>query len=320
MTIRKPIPHQDITYRIIGAGMRVHNRLGPGHKESVYQRDLTAEIRSDGLTVREEYPLAIYREDGTFLGYLYIDHIVEDLVIVEAKALAHLLTQEEIAQVITYLAATGFEVGLLLNFGRRKLEFRRILPPTRLEGWENRLIRYLWQPVDPVAAANAFTARGIEPGQIIMPASDIIYPTQRPSVHIPLDPAIGPLCSKSDDPVSGDPVSDDPVSGDPLSVNQFGQRQSVDSILDELFAVIRDRKGNPPPEGSYTAQLFAAGTMEIARKVGEEAIEVIVASAEGDRDQVVYEAADLVYHLLVLLAQHDIDIEAMYSELKRRRK
>ena len=112
------------------------------------------------------------------------------------------------------------------------------------------------------------------------------------------------------------------------SANPLRRRQSVDhpsadhpsAILNELFAVIRDRKENPPPEGSYTARLFAAGATEIAKKVGEEAIEVIVASAENDIDQIVYEAADLVYHLLVLLAYHDIDIEALYAELKRRRK
>ncbi len=58
MSKQKPIPHQDITHRIIGAAMRVHNRLGPGHKEAVYQRDMTAEMRAVGLTVREEYPFA----------------------------------------------------------------------------------------------------------------------------------------------------------------------------------------------------------------------------------------------------------------------
>jgi phosphoribosyl-ATP pyrophosphohydrolase/phosphoribosyl-AMP cyclohydrolase len=105
------------------------------------------------------------------------------------------------------------------------------------------------------------------------------------------------------------------------SANPFRRGQSAASnILTELFAVIRDRKANPPPEGSYTARLFAAGATEIAKKVGEEAIEVIVASAEDDKDQLVYEAADLVYHLLVLLAQHDVDIEALYAELERRRK
>ncbi|MFQ5857855.1 MAG: phosphoribosyl-ATP diphosphatase [Anaerolineae bacterium] len=323
---QKSIPHQDITYEMIGAAMRVHNRLGPGHKEAVYQRDLTAEMRASGLKVREEYPFAIYREDGTFLGYLYVDHIVEDLVIAEVKALSHLVTKEEIAQVITYLAATAFPVGLLFNFGRRKLDFHRILRPTRLEGWENRLIRYLWQPDDPVAAAKAFAVRGIEPGQIIVPSSDIIYPSRPPSTRIPPAPTVEPTSVKSAHPLSVNLLGQR-QSADSPSVNLLGQRQSVDSpsadsdsaILDELFTVIQDRKVNMPA-GSYTVRLFEKGPAEIAKKVGEEVIEVIVASAQSDREQLVYESADLIYHLLVLLAEHDISVEELYEELIKRRK
>lgn len=107
-----------------------------------------------------------------------------------------------------------------------------------------------------------------------------------------------------------------------LSDHPFRRRQSADhpsAILDELFAVIQDRKANMPAN-SYTAHLFEKGATEIAKKVGEEAIEVIVASAEEDRGQLVYEAADLIYHLLVLLAQHDITLEELYAELAQRRK
>jgi len=152
MSEQKPIPYQDITYRIIGAAMQVHNKLGPGHKEKVYQRDLTAEMREAGLKVEEEYPFALIREDGKLLGYLILDHLVEDVIVVEDKAISHLLTNEEVAQVIAYLAATVLPVGLLLNFGRKSLERKRILPPAKLAGWEERIIRYLWRPDDPEAA------------------------------------------------------------------------------------------------------------------------------------------------------------------------
>ncbi len=95
---------------------------------------------------------------------------------------------------------------------------------------------------------------------------------------------------------------------------------SVESvILDELFGVIQDRKAQMPAD-SYTTTLFQKGNSEIAKKVGEEAIEVILAAAEGDRDQVLYESADLVYHLLVLLVAQDIDITELYRELAGRRK
>jgi phosphoribosyl-ATP pyrophosphohydrolase/phosphoribosyl-AMP cyclohydrolase len=89
-------------------------------------------------------------------------------------------------------------------------------------------------------------------------------------------------------------------------------------ILDELFAVIQDRRENPPPN-SYTAELFSAGVERVLKKVGEEAAEVIIAAMGGARDEIVYESADLLYHLLVLLAAHGIEPEAMYEELLRRR-
>lgn len=125
--------------------MRVHNRLGPGHKEVIYQRDLTQELIAAGLSVQEEKSHTIY--DGErFLGLLYLDHLVEEAVVVQTKAISHLLTKEEIAQAITYLAATGLPVALLLNFGRKQLEYKRILPPRKLEGWQTRIRRYLWNP------------------------------------------------------------------------------------------------------------------------------------------------------------------------------
>jgi probable F420-dependent oxidoreductase/GxxExxY protein len=139
------IPYQEITYQIIGAAMRVHSRLGPGLKEQHYQRALTAELIESGLTVAEEYHVEIY--DGEhWLGRLYLDHFVEDRVVVELKAFTHPTTNDDLAQVITYLAATNNKVGLLFNFGRRKLEFRRILPPTTLDGWQDRIQRFLWRP------------------------------------------------------------------------------------------------------------------------------------------------------------------------------
>jgi phosphoribosyl-ATP pyrophosphohydrolase len=91
------------------------------------------------------------------------------------------------------------------------------------------------------------------------------------------------------------------------------------SVLDRLQAVIQERKAHAPA-GSYTARLFAKGPAEIAKKVGEEAIEVVQASARGQNERIIYESADLLYHLSVLLAAHDIAPEAVYQELEKRMK
>ena len=138
-------PYHKLCYDIIGAAMFVHNKQGPGHREKLYQRSLTAKLRDTGLKVQEEVRVEIDFESRP-VGRLYLDHLVEDAVIVEDKAFSHMLTNEDIAQVITYLAATGLPVGLLFNFGRRRLEYKRIFPPKKLEGWRDRIERYLWRP------------------------------------------------------------------------------------------------------------------------------------------------------------------------------
>ena len=138
-------PYHELCYKIIGAAMKVHNRLGPGHKESVYQHALTLHLQEIELPCVAERPVEIYL-DGVCMGLLYVDHLLEDAVVVEEKALSHFLTDEEVAQVITYLAALDKPVGLLLNFGRRRLEYRRIFRPKKLEGWQDRIARYLWKP------------------------------------------------------------------------------------------------------------------------------------------------------------------------------
>ena len=88
-------------------------------------------------------------------------------------------------------------------------------------------------------------------------------------------------------------------------------------MLEQLEALIQDRKANPPP-GSYTAELFAAGPNKIAQKVGEEAVEVIVAALGQEREAQVGELGDLFYHTLVLMAQLDISLGDICAELARR--
>lgn len=89
--------------------------------------------------------------------------------------------------------------------------------------------------------------------------------------------------------------------------------------LDELFAVIESRKG-ADPASSYTAKLFERGTAKIAQKVGEEAVETVIEGMRGDKELLVSESADLLYHLCVLWADQGVSPDEIWAELAKRAK
>ncbi|MFB6121555.1 MAG: phosphoribosyl-ATP diphosphatase [Halobacteriaceae archaeon] len=93
-----------------------------------------------------------------------------------------------------------------------------------------------------------------------------------------------------------------------------------DDVLDELFAIVEERKAELP-EDSYTASLFTheKGENAVLEKLGEESTELVLAAKDGDDQEIVHESADIVYHLLVLLAMHDLDVEDLRAELRTRR-
>ncbi|MDK2981505.1 MAG: phosphoribosyl-AMP cyclohydrolase / phosphoribosyl-ATP pyrophosphohydrolase [Chloroflexota bacterium] len=88
-------------------------------------------------------------------------------------------------------------------------------------------------------------------------------------------------------------------------------------MLNRLYEIIEDRKQNPA-EGSYTNRLLNEGYERVAQKVGEEAVEVVIAGALQGRERTISESADLIYHLFVLLVQQDIRLEEVEGELERR--
>ncbi|MDX2082356.1 MAG: GxxExxY protein [Terrimicrobiaceae bacterium] len=112
-----------IREKVIGAAMAVHRTLGPVFLESVYQRALAVELRREGVAFVEQAPLAV-RYRGETVGEFVADFLVEEFLILELKAVQALLPAHEV-QTVNYLAATGLENALLLNFGARSLEFRR---------------------------------------------------------------------------------------------------------------------------------------------------------------------------------------------------
>jgi GxxExxY protein len=117
----------NLTFKIIGAAMAVHNKLGPGYKEEIYERALALELNSREIEVQTQYPVSVEMDDEQ-VALFYLDLFVENQVVVEIKAFSHPLTNDEIAQVINYLKATDAPIALLFNFGRRKLDYRRVFP------------------------------------------------------------------------------------------------------------------------------------------------------------------------------------------------
>lgn len=106
---------EGLTEKIIGGAFKVHNTLGAGFLEKVYENALRVELRNQGLTVKQQVPIQVYYE-GQVVGDYYADLWVEDRVIIELKAVQK-LSKEHKVQLVNYLTATGVEVGLLLNFG-----------------------------------------------------------------------------------------------------------------------------------------------------------------------------------------------------------
>ena len=115
--------HEDLTRRIIGRAMMVHGALGPGFLELVYQNALAYELRDAGLRVECEKCIQVrYRE--IVVGDFCADLVVDECVLIEIKAVRSLVVRHEV-QLVNYLTATGIDLGLLLNFGGDRLEFRR---------------------------------------------------------------------------------------------------------------------------------------------------------------------------------------------------
>lgn len=116
--------HEEITRRIIGCAMTVHKTLGNGFQEVIYQRALEIEMRLDKLKFQREMEMAIfYREEQ--IGTRRVDFFVEDCIMVELKAVLQ-TDDAHLSQAMNYLEAYKMEIGLLINFGARSLEFKRV--------------------------------------------------------------------------------------------------------------------------------------------------------------------------------------------------
>ena len=117
----------ELTYKIIGCAMKVHSTLGNGFQEVIYQRALAIELRKAALDFSRELEVPIFY-DGEEIGTRRVDFLVEGEVLVELKAMV-LLEDVHLAQGLNYLVAYKLDKGLLINFGARSLEVKRLRHP-----------------------------------------------------------------------------------------------------------------------------------------------------------------------------------------------
>ena len=116
--------YEDLTRKIIGCAMKVHSSLGSGFQEVVYQRALGIELAKLGIEYMREYEMDLYYNDQV-IGTRRVDFYIENKIMVELKSITN-LEDVHLAQALNYLEAYHVSLGLLINFGSRSLEFKRI--------------------------------------------------------------------------------------------------------------------------------------------------------------------------------------------------
>ncbi|MGA2622794.1 MAG: GxxExxY protein [Bacteroidota bacterium] len=128
--IKEEYKYSAITEKIIGCAIKVHNTLGNGFQEVIYQRALAIEFGKAGLGFSREAEMQIYYE-GEDIGTRRVDFLAEGKILVELKALTQ-VEDVHLAQALNYLEALDLEIGLLINFGAKKLEFKRLTNEKKL--------------------------------------------------------------------------------------------------------------------------------------------------------------------------------------------
>ena len=116
--------YEELTHKIIGCAMKVHSTLGNGFQEVIYQRALAIEMEMQGVDFKREMEMTIFYE-GIDIGTRRVDFFVEDFVMVELKAVIK-LEDVHLAQAMNYCQAYDLPIGLLINFGSKSMEFKRV--------------------------------------------------------------------------------------------------------------------------------------------------------------------------------------------------
>lgn len=127
--INEQYKYSELTGKMIGCAMEVHKILGNGFQEVIYQRALAKEMNLQGIEYSREHEMQIYYK-GDEIGTRRVDFFVEGKIMVEIKAVIQ-LDDVHLAQAINYLEAYNMEVGLLINFGSKSLQFKRVMKPAK---------------------------------------------------------------------------------------------------------------------------------------------------------------------------------------------
>ncbi|GJM32387.1 MAG: hypothetical protein DHS20C18_13880 [Saprospiraceae bacterium] len=116
--------HKELTHKIIGAAMEVHKQLGNGFQEVIYQRALAIELDLQGINFNREFEMSLQYK-GHDIGTRRVDFLVEEDIMVEIKAVIQ-LEDVHLAQAMNYVEAYNLDIGLLINFGAKSLQFKRV--------------------------------------------------------------------------------------------------------------------------------------------------------------------------------------------------
>ena len=124
-TNEKDILYKDLSYKIVGLAIEIHNKLGYGFLEKAYENALMLLFRREDIIAKQQTPISVYFE-REIVGEYFSDILVENKIILELKAIEK-ITDVHKAQTLNYLKATGLRLAIILNFGKKKLEYKRIV-------------------------------------------------------------------------------------------------------------------------------------------------------------------------------------------------
>ena len=119
------IIHRELSYKVVGMSMQVHRELGYGFLEKVYENSLMVLLRREGIVARQQFPVRVYFE-GEDVGYYLADILVAGKIVLEVKTVEGLIDAHR-AQALNYLRATDLRLAILLNFGKEKLQYERLV-------------------------------------------------------------------------------------------------------------------------------------------------------------------------------------------------